>query len=164
MVKVLFVCTGNICRSPTAHGLLRAHVAAAGLAGLVAVDSAGTHGYHAGDGADPRSVATARAHGIEIGDLRARQIRPADFAAFDIVSVMERKHERALHELCPANLRHRIGLLMRFAPAAPSLEVPDPYYGDDGFEAVFRMIESGVLGLLDHLRRSDLQDPPHGTL
>lgn len=162
MVKVLFICTGNICRSPTAHGLLRAHAAAAGLTGQIQVDSAGTHRYHTGEPPDQRSTATALAHGIDLSDLRARQIAAADFAIFDIISVMERKHEHALIELCPANLTDRIGLLMHFAPNAPSLEVPDPYYGDEGFETVFRMIESGVLGLLDHIRRTYPLDPPRG--
>jgi protein-tyrosine phosphatase len=163
LVKVLFVCTGNICRSPTAHGLLRAHAATAGLGKQILVDSAGTHGYHTGNGPDPRSVATASTHGIDLSDLRARQITATDFATFDIISVMERKHEQALHKLCPVGLSHRVGLLMRFAPHSPSLEVPDPYYGDEGFETVFRMIESGVLGLLDHIRRTYPLDPPEGV-
>jgi protein-tyrosine phosphatase len=154
LVKVLFVCTGNICRSPTAHGLLRAHAADAGLADQIQVDSAGTHSYHAGQPPDPRSTATARMHGIDLSDLRARPVSRNDFADFDIISVMEHRHEQVLRKLCPAGLTERIGLLMRFAPQAPSLEIPDPYYGDDGFEMVFRMIESGVLGLLDHIRHS----------
>lgn len=162
MVKVLFICTGNICRSPTAHGLLRAHAAASGLTGQIAVDSAGTHGYHTGEPPDRRSTATAWTHGIDLSDLRARQIAATDFTSFDIISVMERRHELALRKLCPDGFADRISLLMRFAPNAPSLEVPDPYYGEEGFETVFRMIESGVLGLLDHIRRTCPLDPPRG--
>jgi protein-tyrosine phosphatase len=162
LVKVLFVCTGNICRSPTAHGLLRARAAAAGLAGRIVVDSAGTHGYHRGAAPDPRSVATARAHGVDLSDLRARQVVAADFAKFDIIAPMERSHERALLALCPGGLRDRISLLMRFAAQSPSLDIPDPYYDDDGFEAVFQMIESGVAGLLDHIVRAYRLDPPQG--
>lgn len=154
MVGVLFVCTGNICRSPTAHGLLRARTAEAGLAGLIEVDSAGTHGYHAGEAPDRRSVACARAHGIDLSDLRARKIVPADFSRFDIIAVMERSHEQALRGFCPPALADRVGLLMRFAPEAGSLEVPDPYYGDDGFEAVFQMIDQAVTGLIGHIRDS----------
>jgi protein-tyrosine phosphatase len=156
LVKVLFVCTGNICRSPTAHGLMRAHAAAAGLADRIQADSAGTHGYHTGEPPDRRSIMTARAHGIDLSDLRARPVTRNDFVDFDIIAVMEQSHERALRKLCPAALVQRISLLMRFAPDAPSLEIPDPYYGDEGFETVFRMIESGVLGLIDHIRRNDL--------
>ncbi|PKU23452.1 low molecular weight protein-tyrosine-phosphatase [Telmatospirillum siberiense] len=153
MVRVLFVCTGNICRSPTAHGLLRARAAEAGLADRVEVDSAGTHGYHTGEPPDPRSVATALAHGIDLSDLRARKIEGGDFAAFDIISAMERGHEQTLRRLCPPGLSHRIGLLMRFASEAGEMEVPDPYYGDEGFETVFRMIDQGVMGLLEQVRR-----------
>lgn len=152
VIRVLFVCTGNICRSPTAHGLLRARAAEAGLAGRITADSAGTHGYHTGEPPDPRSVATAHAHGIDLSDLRARKITIGDFSSFDIISVMERSHEQALRKLCPPGLGHRIGLLMRFAAEAPALEVPDPYYGDEGFETVFQMIDAGVSGLLDHVR------------
>jgi len=154
LVKVLFVCTGNICRSPTAHGLLRAHAATAGLTDQIQADSAGTHSYHAGQPPDPRSTATARKHGIDLSDLRARPVTRNDFGDFDIIAVMEQSHERALRKLCPAGLTPRISLLMRFAPDAASLEVPDPYYGDEGFETVFRMIESGVLGLIDHIRQN----------
>ncbi|MDR3439554.1 low molecular weight protein-tyrosine-phosphatase [Telmatospirillum sp.] len=152
MVKVLFVCTGNICRSPTAHGLLRAQVAKAGLDGRIIVDSAGTHGYHNGQPPDPRSIATARQHGIDLSDLRARQVTDRDFAAFDIIAAMERTHERALRLRCPPALSDRISLLMDFAADPTTREVIDPYYGDEGFETVYQMIEAGVAGLLDHIR------------
>lgn len=160
MVKVLFVCTGNICRSPTAHGLLRAHAATAGLLDQIEVDSAGTHGYHTGEPPDRRSIATAKGHGIDLGDLRARPVVPGDFTDFDIIAVMERSHERALRKLCPPALHQRISLLMSFVSNPPALEVPDPYYYDEGFETVFRLIEVGVLGLLDHIRRTYPMDEP----
>jgi protein-tyrosine phosphatase len=152
LVKVLFVCTGNICRSPTADGLLRAQVAAAGLAQRITVDSAGTHGYHSGDPPDPRSVATARRHGVHLDGLRSRKLVAADFTSFQIIAALDRSHLSHLLTACPPDHRDRIRLLMSFAPGGLADEVPDPYYGgEDGFETVFRMIERGVAGLFDHL-------------
>jgi len=133
LVKVLFVCTGNICRSPTAEGVMRAHVAQRGLSETILVDSAGT----------------ALAHGIEIGDQRARQIRGSDFDEFDLILALDLGHLDHLKRLCPPARRDRLALLMSFA--GEEIGVPDPYYGIHGFEDVFAMVERGVIGLLDHL-------------
>jgi protein-tyrosine phosphatase len=149
LVKVLFVCTGNICRSPTAEGVMRAHVAQRGLSETILVDSAGTHGAHEGEPPDQRSRRTALAHGIEIGDQRARQIRGSDFDEFDLILALDLGHLDHLKRLCPPARRDRLALLMSFA--GEEIGVPDPYYGIHGFEDVFAMVERGVIGLLDHL-------------
>jgi protein-tyrosine phosphatase len=152
-VKVLFVCTGNICRSPTAEGVMRAHLAATGLDDRVQVDSAGTHGYHVGEPPDPRSVATARRHGVELGGLRARKLAVEDFQRFDYLIALDQGHEEHLRDLCPRALSDRVRLLMDFAPGEARRDVPDPYYTTDGFDEVFQMIDRAVRGLVDHIRR-----------
>jgi len=150
--RVLFVCLGNICRSPTAEGVLRA-LAANEFAGLdVEVDSAGTANYHAGDPPDRRTVAAARRRGYELASLRARQIRPEDLQRFDYVLAMDRAN---LSDLI-AMPRHagsvRLGLFLEFAPECGADEVPDPYYGgQEEFERVLNLCEAGARGLLRHL-------------
>lgn len=156
VIKILFVCTGNICRSPTADGLMRARVAEAGLSDCIEVDSAGTHGYHVGEPPDRRSIAEARLHNVDISRLRSRQLIEEDFHRSNIIAVMERRHLRHLLDRCPPGREDRLHLLMSFASDAPTEEVPDPYYDDDGFDLVFRMIDDGVRGLLDHVRRTYL--------
>ena len=153
MIKVLFVCTGNICRSPSAEGVFRALISAEGLDGQVGTDSAGTHGYHVGEPPDPRSVATAAKRGIAMSDLRARKVSAADFDAFDLVLAMDRSHHDILARLCPKGREDRLKLFMSFASRHGGQDVPDPYYGGaDGFERVLDMIEDGAKGILDHLR------------
>ncbi|CAA7616598.1 low molecular weight protein-tyrosine-phosphatase [Magnetospirillum sp. SS-4] len=153
MVKVLFVCTGNICRSPTAHGVFRALVEREGLSGRVAVDSAGTHAYHVGEPPDRRSAEAARRRGVEIKDLRARQVALSDFRDFDLLLAMDRGHFQTLQANCPDGLGPRLAMFLSFAPHLNLLDVPDPYYGGpDGFEKVLDMIEAGSAGLLAHIR------------
>ncbi|SMC25448.1 protein-tyrosine phosphatase [Andreprevotia lacus DSM 23236] len=152
---VLFICTGNICRSPTADGVLRQRVADAGLAGQVVVDSAGTHDYHIGEAPDRRSTAHAAKRGYDLSPLRAREVKPADFSQFDLILAMDKGHLRLLERACPASQRHKLKLFLAFATRHDEQEVPDPYYGGaDGFEHVLDLVEDGCDGLLAHIRAS----------
>lgn len=136
--SILFVCTGNICRSPTAEGVFRHRLAERGLADRIHVDSAGVQGWHAGEAPDERSQDHARKRGYELGGQRARALRTEDFERFDLLIAMDGGHLRELRRRCPAALQHRISLL------PGEIEVPDPYYGGtDGFEEVLDLIESG---------------------
>jgi protein-tyrosine phosphatase len=161
-VRVLFVCMGNICRSPTAEGLFRAEVAKAGLAERIRTDSAGTHDYHIGDPPDPRSIRAAAARGIDISDLRARQVTREDFARFDYVLAMDAQNHRALLRLCKAEARDCVRLFLDFLPEdfagdTASREVPDPYYGGAaGFEHVLDLCQAASRGLLAHIRETKL--------
>lgn len=153
MIRVLFVCTGNICRSPTAEGVFRGVVAARGLDGRLAADSAGIHGYHVGESPDPRARVVCRARGYPIDGLRARRVCADDFTRFDHVVAMDRGHRAALRRLIPAGAPARLSLLADHA-ALGVVDVPDPYYGDDaGFDAVFDLVERGVVGLVESLAR-----------
>jgi len=154
MVKVLFVCMGNICRSPMAEGVFRRMLEGAGLVEQVYVDSAGTHSYHIGTPPDSRSQATALSRGVDLRDIRARRVAAADFVEFDYLLAMDRANYQDLLAACQdAELRSRIRLFMDFAPALPEREVPDPYYGGPtGFERVMDLVEEGAQGLLLHLR------------
>ncbi len=154
MVRVLFVCMGNICRSPVAEGVFRRMLESAGLSDKVYVDSAGTHSYHIGAPPDSRSQATARLRGVELRGLRARQVVVNDFAEFEHVLAMDRDNLEHLLALCPdAALRARVQLFMDFAPDLPEREVPDPYYGGaGGFERVMDLVEEAAQGLLVHIR------------
>lgn len=139
-MKVLFVCLGNICRSPLGEGILRHLLDQAGLAGQIAIDSAGTGGWHIGEPPDARSIAVATRHGVSLAGQRARQVRPTDFSEFDLILAMDRQNLADLHRQCPAAARGRLRLLRSFDPEAGD-DVPDPYHdGDAGFEHVFAMI------------------------
>ncbi|MEV0978752.1 low molecular weight protein-tyrosine-phosphatase [Streptomyces sp. NPDC049915] len=152
--RVCFVCTGNICRSPMAESVFRARVEEAGLGGLVEVDSAGTGGWHEGDGADPRTVAVLRESGYD-GDHTARQFQPSWFARLDLVIALDAGHLRALRRLAPTEQdAAKVRLLRSYDPAAGAdLDVPDPYYGGmDGFEECLEMVEAASDGLLAAVR------------
>lgn len=154
MKRVLFVCTGNICRSPTAEGVARHFIRSGGLDGVVEVDSAGTHGYHAGEAPDPRSIKAAARRGYDLASLRARKLELSDFQTFDLLLAMDRGHLALMTKACPEVYRPKLGLFMNFAPVADYDEVPDPYYGGpQGFEMVLDMCEEGAGGLLDKLTR-----------
>ncbi len=156
-VKVLFVCMGNICRSPTAHGVFRHLVVEAGLATRIEIDSAGTHAYHTGEPPDERARETARARGIDIGDLRARRAGPEDFVYFDYILAMDQDNYHSLSRICPQGMERKIGLFMDYAPEFRVREVPDPYYGGQrGFDQVFDMVEAAARGLLGDISRRRL--------
>ena len=153
MKRVLFGCTGNICRSPTAEGVFRKLVADAGLADRIAADSAGTHGYHVGLPPDARTVAAARRRGYDLSGLRARKVGTEDFLRFDLLLAMDREHREILAHLAPPAAGHKVKLMMGFARAAAHEEVPDPYYGGpEGFELVLDLLEDAAAGLLEALR------------
>lgn len=151
-VRVLMVCTGNICRSPTAEAVLRRLAEQAGVAHRIDVDSAGTTNYHLGEPPDSRSQQHAARRGYELSALRARQVRAADYEAFDWLIAMDRGHLAELQAEAPAHGRARIALLMDFADDPRGGEVPDPYYGGaQGFEEVLDRVEAGCRGLLARL-------------
>ena len=151
--RVLMVCTGNICRSPTAEGVLRHMAAAGGLGGAIEVDSAGIQGYHAGDPPDERSQEAARRRGYDLSGQRARAVTIADFRDFDLILAMDRSHLAVLERSRPASSQCRIGLLLDYATNARIREVPDPYYGGAaGFEHVLDLIEDAAAGLIAALR------------
>ena len=154
MIRVLFVCLGNICRSPTAEGVFRHRVAEAGLSEIIETDSAGTHGFHVGNPPAPRAEAAASERGIDLSDIRSRRFSQYDLAAFDYILVMD--DENFSHLLGNASTneeRERIHRLLDFASNATQREVPDPYYGPaGGFDRVFDLIEDASAGLLHHLR------------
>jgi protein-tyrosine phosphatase len=152
-ISVLFVCMGNICRSPTAHGIFRRLVEQEGLADHILIDSAGTHAYHIGKPPDERAQATALKRGFDLSDLRARQAAAADFEEYDYVLAMDRENHEILASLCPAGYEERLSLFLAYAPDLGIQEVPDPYWGgEQGFEQVFDMLEAASLGLLEEIR------------
>lgn len=149
MSKILFVCLGNICRSPAAEGVLRAKANERGL--KMTIDSAGTGGWHAGDPPDPRMVRAAARRGYKLDHIRARQVELADFYMFDYLLAMDLRNQSELLAMAPPNRECDIRLFLDFADG-PERETPDPYYGGDrGFDRVLDLIENGVEGLLDHL-------------
>jgi protein-tyrosine phosphatase len=153
-VKVLFVCMGNICRSPTAQGTFEALVEQARLTGRIHSDSAGTHAYHVGEPPDARAREAASRRGIDLARQRARRVDPADFEYFDYVVAMDRSNLDDLHTICPDEHREKLCLLLDFARHLSQQEVPDPYYGGvQGFERVLDLVEEGARGLLEDIRR-----------
>lgn len=151
MIEVLFVCLGNICRSPTAHGVFAEKVSARGLAGNIRVDSAGTSGWHIGEPPDPRSSQAAALRGYDLSGQRGRQVSASDFDRFHYILAMDKSNLANLRRLVPARFSGTLDLFLPFANDLPA-EVPDPYYGGgDGFERVLDLVEVASDALLDHL-------------
>lgn len=147
--SVLFVCMGNICRSPTAEGVFRRRVAAAGLAERFLIDSAGTHGYHVGEPPDARSMEHAANRGYDLSAQRSRKVAASDFENFDHVLAMDHDNLRLLEAACPPRHLHKLGLFMAHARHSASDVVPDPYYGGGrGFDMVLDYIEDASDGLI----------------
>jgi protein-tyrosine phosphatase len=151
-MKVLFVCMGNICRSPTAEAVFRKMVESSPLAGNVDIDSAGTHGYHEGAPPDPRAIAHAAKRGYDLTPLRAREVSPSDFERFDYVIAMDELNRRHLKSICPTRLQNKIELLLDYGGESDEYEVPDPYHGKpQDFEVALDLIEAGCEGLHEYL-------------
>ena len=151
--RIVFVCTGNICRSPTAHAVLRQRIAERGLGDSFAVDSAGLEAWYTGQPPDARSIRHARQRGYDMSDLRAQHFNAADFERADWVLVMDDGHLLRSTQLCPPQYAHKLRLLTDFCLAHDADEVPDPYYGQaPDFEHVLDLIEDACEGLLSHLR------------
>lgn len=153
MVSVLFVCLGNICRSPTAEAVFRERVIAAGLEEKIRIDSAGTGDWHIGRAPDPRTREAAARRGYQMDSLRARQVSPQDFYEFDVVLAMDNANLADLQAMQPSDVSVTLGRFLDYSSGASVSEVPDPYYGgEDGFDRVLDLIEGGADGLLDALR------------
>ncbi|VAW90229.1 Low molecular weight protein tyrosine phosphatase [hydrothermal vent metagenome] len=158
MVKVLFVCMGNICRSPTAHGVFEHLVQQASLAKRIEIDSAGTHAYHVGEPPDKRSQASALNRGFDLSSQRARRVQKADFDYYDYVIAMDNDNLSNLLEICPRALSNKVSLFLSYADNVDEDEVPDPYYGGSkGFERVLDMVESAADGLLGEIKEKYLK-------
>ena len=153
-VAICFVCLGNICRSPTAEGVMRHQVAAAGLGEWIEIDSAGTGDWHVGEPPDARAQAAALSRGYDLSTLRARQVSSADFERFDFILAMDAANLAELRRRCPPAHRGKVRLLMEFASGVPEQEVADPYFGGaQGFEQVLDQCEAACEGLLGTLRQ-----------
>lgn len=151
-VSILFVCLGNICRSPLAEGIMRHHVAEAGLVSSFLLDSAGTGAWHVGNPPDRRSVGVGASHGVDLSDLRARKIHQDDFYSFDLILAMDRSNLADLRAMQPQDGHAEVELYLGYCGQGYN-EVPDPYYGGaDGFEAVYQMIDRASATLLNRYR------------
>lgn len=158
MVKVLFVCMGNICRSPTAEGVFREYVHRAGLIEEIQIDSAGTHSYHVGSQPDKRAQRAAMKRGVDLSTQRARSVAEQDFEVFDYILAMDGANYEDLVAFCPKDHQHKIHLYLTFAKNSDERDVPDPYYGGSkGFEYVLDLVEEAAEGFIEHLRQQGLQ-------
>jgi len=152
--RILFVCLGNICRSPTAEGVMRHFAARETPPMKIEIDSAGTAGYHIGAAPDSRSQAVARRRGIDISGLRARRVEPGDYSKFDLMLAMDRENLRALKSARPDNARAQLRLFLEYAPQSGLLEIPDPYYGTErDFELVLDLCTAAARGLIAELQQ-----------
>lgn len=152
--RVLFVCMGNICRSPTAAGVFQKLLVERAPELLVEVDSAGTHAYHVGEAPDPRARKAAERRGVDLSAQRARRVSAEDFERFDFVLAMDELNRATLLDLSPPEYHGRIRLFLEFAPQLQRKDVPDPYYGgSNGFEYVLDLVEEASTGFIEHLRR-----------
>jgi protein-tyrosine phosphatase len=156
-VNIVFVCMGNICRSPTAEAVFRHYVEQEGLAEQIHIDSAGTHDYHIGEAPDARTQRAAKQRGYDMSKLRGRQVETADFKRFDYVLAMDEANLAILEHLRPRDAESHLGLFLQYAERHNEREVPDPYFGGaDGFERVLDMVEDAAVGLLRHVREEHL--------
>lgn len=154
-INVLFVCMGNICRSPTAEGVFSSLLKKQGYDVLFSIDSAGTHAYHTGDVPDARAQKAAQSRGIDLSRLKARKVVFGDFEDFDYILVMDNNNYEILIESCPDEYKDKIKFFLEFAPHFETCEVPDPYYGGKyGFERVLDMVEDASLGFLNTLKQT----------
>lgn len=159
MIKVLFVCMGNVCRSPTAEGVLRHILRQKNLADKVEVDSAGTHGYHAGEAPDQRTRQAAAVRHYDISDMRARKVAGQDLDYFDLILAMDHNNLGVLKRICPPDKQDRLGLFMSYSKNFDDDEVPDPYYGlGHGFDLVLDMIEDAAAGLVESLEQRLIEE------
>ena len=159
MVNVLFVCLGNICRSPTAQGVFSALVNNEGLGQSIHIDSAGTGAWHSGDPPDSRAQAAAKARGYDLSLQRARKVKGSDFLKFNYILAMDRQNHEDLSVMSPPDTHRRIRLFLTFAPKLKVTEVPDPYYGgSEGFDQVLDLIEEASRGLLQDIRRYHIKE------
>ena len=157
MIRVLFVCLGNICRSPTGEGVFQTLVEREGLSNSISIDSAGTAAYHIGEPPDQRSQAAAKRRGINLDGQRARRVKALDFQEFDYLLAMDANNHANLMRMCPAGSEHKVHLMLDFGEGTEGQDVPDPYYvGGDGFEVVLDLIENASNGLLGDIRTKHL--------
>jgi protein-tyrosine phosphatase len=164
-IQVLFVCKGNICRSPTAQGTFQKLLNDKNLRQSIIIDSAGTHDYHIGKSPDERAQKAASAMGIDIGGLVGRQVSTEDFDKFDYIIAMDKANLAILNDLCPSTQKHKLSLFLSFAPDVKCEDVPDPFWGDGkDFEIAFTMIKTASLGLLDDIKKKHLREVAEETI